>query len=117
MDGNYLTSIDPMCSVEGGVFCWLAHLRPDQIKELRQRSGALTAIVPNAHLESTRSMNLGPSQLRAYDNDTEIITVGPIWTTGDKIPGLEGIVNGAPMQWSPGTPNFMPTVHAPSNGN
>lgn len=335
MDGSYLTSIDPMCSVEGGVFFWLAHLRPDQIEELRQWTGAVSAIVPNAQLKSTRSINLDPSQPRALarqrksrrlkkrvrvekirrnaepnlrflstppgqtenglyyaylsappesivrvymlgpgadpssgdlsllklgwlyaidskkeanedpdfegtgtchlsliagpyngvsnkadvtmaktglgiasymdgigkvivdiklnpskskgwtvlnipsgfdalpehnvfvlklhylltilartyqviivttaggepvmpetrrpdhpaipiaqwpglfarDNDIDIITVGPIWSTGDKIPGLERMVNGARMQWSPGTPNFMPTVHAPSNGN
>lgn len=43
MDGNYLTSIDHMCSVEGGVLFWLAHLRPDQIEELRQRAGAVSA--------------------------------------------------------------------------
>lgn len=335
MDGNYLTSIDPMCSVEGGIFFWLAHLRPDQIEELRQRTGAVSAIVPNVQLKSTRSMNLGPSQPRvpaspkksgplkkrvklemirrnaepnlrflstppgqtenglyyayllappenvvrvymlgsgadpssrdlsrlklgwlyaidskkeanedpyskgvgtchlslvagpyngvakradvtmvktgvgvasyldgigkvvldiklnpsmskgwtvfnipygfddlpelnvfvlklhyllnilagtyqviivtsaggnpvmpetrrpdhppiriaqwpslfARDNSIDIITVGPIWTSGDNIPGMEGMVNGARMQWSPGTPDFMPTVHAPSNGN
>lgn len=55
--------------------------------------------------------------LFARDNDIDIITVGPIWNTGDKIPGLEGMVNGARMQRSPGTPDFMPTVHAPPNGN
>lgn len=65
MDKKYLTSIDPMCSVEGGVFFWLAHLRPDQIEELRQRSGAVSAIAPNAQLKSTRSINFGPSQPRA----------------------------------------------------
>lgn len=335
MDGKYLTSIDPMCSVDGGVFFWLAHLTPDQIEQLRQRTGAVSAIIPNAQLKSTRSINLGPSQRRvptsqeknrrlkkrvsvekirrnaepnlrflstppgqtenglyyaflstpadntvrvymlgsgadpssrdlsrlrlgwlyaidskkeanedsysegvgtcqlslvaspyhgvtqradvtmvkiglsvasyldgigkvvldiklspfmskgwtvlnlasgfdalpelnvyvlklhyllnilartyqviivtsaggnpimpethtpdhppipiaqwpglfARDKDIDIITVGPIWSTGDKIPGLEGMVNGARMQWSPGTPEFMPTVHAPSNGN
>lgn len=335
MDGEYLTSIDPMCNVEGGVFFWLAHLTPDQIEELRQRTGAVGTIIPNAQLKSTRSMNLGLSQPRvpasqkknrrlkkrvrvekirrnaepnlrflstppgqtenglyyaylsaptdnmvrvymlgsgadpssrdlsqlqlgwlyaidskkeanedpysegvgtcqlslvaspyygvtqrakaiivktgmsvasyldgigkvvldiklspsiskgwtvlnissgfdalpelnvyvlklhyllnilarnyqviivtstggnpvmpetrrpdhpsipiaqwpglfAHDKDIDIITVGPVWSTGDKFPGLEGMVNGARMQWSPGTPDFMPTVHAPSNGN
>lgn len=335
MDGKYLTSIDPMCSVEGGVFFWLAHLTPNQIEELRQRTGAVNAIIPNAQLKSTRSINLGPPQPRvpasqkknrrlkkrvsvekirrdaepnlrflstppgqtenglyyaflsapagnnvliymlgsgadpssrdlsklrlrwlyaidsnkeanedsysegvgtcqlslvaspyhgvtqradvtivkigldvasyldgiskvvqdvrlnpsksrgwtvlnipsgfdalpefnvyvlklhyllnilartyeviivtstggnpvmpetrrpdhppipiaqwpglfARDKDIDIITVGPVWSTGDKIPGVEGMVNGARMQWSPGTPDFMPTVHAPSNGN
>lgn len=334
MDGKYLTSVDPMCSVDGGVFFWLAHLTPDQIEQLRQRTGAVSAIIPNAQLKSTRSINLGPSQQRvptsqeknrrlkkrvsvekirrnaepslrflstppgqkengllyaflsapagntvrtymlgsgadpssedlsqlrvgwlyaidskkeanedsysqgagtchlslvaspyhgvtqradviivktslgiasyldgiskvildiklgqfiskgwtvlniasgfdalpelnvyvlklhyllnilartyqviivtsaggtpvmpetrrsdhppvpitqwpslfARDQDIDIITVGPIWSTGDRISGLEGMVNGARMQWSPGTPEFMPTVHAPSNG-
>lgn len=51
--------------------------------------------------------------LFARDNDIDIITVGPIWNTGNKIPGLEGMVKGARMQWSPGTPDFMPTVHPP----
>lgn len=55
--------------------------------------------------------------LFARDKDIDIITVGPISSTGDKIPGQEGMVSGARMQWSPGTPEFMPTVHAPSNGN
>lgn len=335
MDGKYLTSIDPMCSVDGGVFFWLAHLTPDQIEQLRQRTGAVSAVIPNAQLKSTRSMNLGPSQRRvptsqekngrvkkrvsvekvrrnaepnlrflstppgqtenglyyaylsapafnrvrvymlgsgadpssrdlsrlrlgwlyaidskkeanedsysegvgtcqlslvaspyhgvtqradvvivktslgiasyldgiakvildiklssmiskgwtvlnipsgidalpelnvyvlkmhyllnilartyqviivtstggnpmmpetrrpdhppipiaqwpalfARDQDIDIITVGPIWSTGDKVPGLESMVNGARMQWSPGTPEFMATVHAPANGN
>lgn len=334
-DGKYLASIDPMCSVEGGVFFWLAHLTPDQIEELSQRTEAVSAIIPNAQLKSTRSMNLDPSQPRvpasqkknrrlkkrvsvekirrnaepnlrflstppgqtengmyyaflsapadnmvrvymlgpgadpsskdlsrlrlgwlyaidskkeasedpysvgtgtcqlsliaspyygvtqsaevtivkiglsiasyldgigkvvldiklspsiskgwtvlnipsgfdalpelniyvlklhyllnilaktyqviivtstggnpimpetrrpdhppipiaqwpglfARDKDIDIITVGPVWSTGDKILGLDGMVNGARMQWSPGTPDFMPTVHAPSNGN
>lgn len=62
MDGKYLTSVDPMCSVDGGVFFWLAHLLPDQIEQLMQRTGAVSAIIPNAQLKSTRSMNLGPSQ-------------------------------------------------------
>ena len=334
MDGKYLTSIDPMCSVEGGVFFWLAHLTPDQMEELRQRTGAVSAIIPNAQLKSTRSIDLSPPQPRvpasqkkirrlkkrvriekirrnaepnlrflstppgqtenglyyaylsapadnmvriymlgsgadpssrdlsrlrfgwliaidseeeaneasyseeegtcqlslvaspyhgvaqradvvivktgmsvasyldgigkvvldikrqsiskgwtvlnipsgfealpelnvyvlklhyllnilartyqviivtstggnpvipethrpdhppipitqwpglfARDKNIDIITVGPVWSTGDKIASLEGMVNGARMQWSPGTPDFMPTVHAPSNGN
>lgn len=55
--------------------------------------------------------------LFARDQDIDIIAVGPIWSKGDQISGLEGMVNGARMQWSSGTPEFMPTVHAPSNGN
>lgn len=60
------------------------------------------------------------SGLFARDKDINIISIGPIWTTGDQlsanedqIPGVEGMVNGAR---SPGTPDFMPIVHAPSNG-
>lgn len=47
-----------------GIFFWLAHLRPDQIKELRQRTGAMSAYRPKRTVEITRSINLSPSQPR-----------------------------------------------------
>lgn len=34
-----------------GIFFWLAHLRPDQIEELRQRTGAMSAYRPKRLVE------------------------------------------------------------------
>lgn len=40
MDGQYVTTTDPLCKVEGGIFFWMAWLTQEQIDELNAQQSA-----------------------------------------------------------------------------
>lgn len=52
MDNRYMTSINPLCSMKGGVAFWIAKLTPEQIETLRNEPGTVKAITPNSPYES-----------------------------------------------------------------
>lgn len=52
MDNRYMTSINPLCSVKGGVAFWIAKLTPEQIETLRNEPDNVKAITPNSPYES-----------------------------------------------------------------
>lgn len=40
MDGQYVTTTDPLCKVEGGIFFWMAWLTQEQVDELNAQQSA-----------------------------------------------------------------------------
>lgn len=44
---KFLTIIDPICLVQGGVFYWRGQLTDDQVGQLKKKTEAVDAVVPN----------------------------------------------------------------------
>lgn len=47
IDGNYLTSINPLCPVERGVLFWVAMLTPQEIEAIQRLNGAVKDVIPD----------------------------------------------------------------------
>lgn len=65
MDPQYLTSIDPLCALKGGVLFWLVGLTREQIDTLRELKANVRAVVINIpyHLpEAISSQTLAASR-------------------------------------------------------
>lgn len=62
MDPNFLTSMNPMCTVKEGVFFWLAKLTPEQIKLLQDRKTAVKEVVPNMPCKPDEAVITSPAQ-------------------------------------------------------
>lgn len=51
IDGNYLTSINPLCSVERGVLFWVAMLTPREMEAFQRLNRAVKDIIPDIPYE------------------------------------------------------------------
>lgn len=65
MDNKFITTLDPLCSVENGVAFWQARLTQEQITALRQdRIGAVREITPNTPFKFGELIRGPPERLK-----------------------------------------------------
>lgn len=59
---KFLTIIDPICLVKGGVFFWRGQLTDDQVGQLKRQTEAVDAVVPNGPITFSHTYSRSSKQ-------------------------------------------------------